>query len=130
MQVDLLLFNNPLGTGIGTDVKTNHNGVGGHRQVGIGFVDTTDAAGHDLDPHLIGGEFGQRIGNGLDRTLHIGLEQNVKVVNLTLRHLAKHVIKLGLLLTSEFHIAEFTLTEQCHLARLALVGHHNCRVTG
>ena len=43
-------------------------------EVDVALGDGADARVDDGDPHLVGRELGERVGHGLDRALHVGLD--------------------------------------------------------
>src|SRR5690606_36029361 len=117
-------------TGVSTDVEAEQHGIRSQRQVGIGLGDTTDAATDHTHLHFVVAQGAERTLQGLQRTTHVGLEDDVEGLLLFLAHVFEDVFQLAGVGTGELDLAELALTEQCNFAGLLLVGHHHHLVTG
>src|SRR5690606_37012557 len=115
--------------GIGTDVEAEDHGIGRQRQVGIGLGDTAHATGYDLDLDFVVAQLVQRALQCLQRTAHVGLDDDIERLLLALAHVLEHVLQLGRLLTGQLDLAELALAEQRDFPRLLLVSHHGHLVT-
>jgi hypothetical protein len=62
------------GVRVRADPEADDHRLGGLGQEDVGLVDGTHGAVHDLDADLVGGELLQRVGDGLDRAVHVGLD--------------------------------------------------------
>ena len=80
---------------------------------------------HHLNLYIVPREFLKRVGERLYRTLHIGLDDEIQRLSLTLTHLLKHILKFHRLLTREFDLFKSTLAMLCNLAGSSFSGHHN-----
>src|SRR5690606_30565840 len=87
--------------GIGTDVEAEDHGIGRQRQVGIGLGDTAHATGYDLDLDFVVAQLVQRALQCLQRTAHVGLDDDIERLLLALAHVLEHVLQLGRLLTGQ-----------------------------
>ena len=59
-------------------VKPEHNRVGGRRQEHVGFGDGADGAVDDVERDVLRLDFFERLNDGLDRTLGVGLHDRLK----------------------------------------------------
>src|SRR6478672_2537790 len=100
---------------LGPDVEADDDGVGGGSQVDVGLSDRTDTAVDDPQADLVADvDLGQRVLEGLDRTGHIALEDEVELLALALLHGGHEVLERTTHPTLGLHGRT--------LARLALLG--------
>src|SRR5580700_3734262 len=105
--------------GIGAHVETDDESARGRGQLHVRHGDAAQAAGDNLDLHLLGREFGERLGERLRAPLHVGLDEHRHHAGLGLAHLREHILGAGAL-ARELDVAELALAVECHFARLAL----------
>ena len=101
----------------------------GRCQLDVRSGDAADAARDDLDLHLVGGEFGQRIPQRLVAALHVCLDQHCDDTGLGLTHRREHVANRRSLLR-KLDVAELALAIQRDFTRLALALRAEQFVTG
>src|SRR6478736_4802787 len=76
------------------DVEADDDRVGGSRQVDVGLGDRTDTAVDDADADLVADvDLRQRVLEGLDRTGHVALEDEVELLALALLHGGHEVLE-------------------------------------
>ena len=91
MDIDAFRIDQTPGTAVGTYIEADDDGIGGDRQVDIRFTDATHHAMHHAHLHFLGRKFLERVGEGLDRTLDIGLHDQRQGLDVALLHLLEHV---------------------------------------
>ena len=115
---------------VGARVEADDHGLRREREVDVGLGDAADRRVHDVDPHLVGRQLGERMRQAFVRALHVGLDDQRQRLRLRLAHVLEHVLELRRLLLGELHVAELALAEQRDLARLALVAEHHHVLAG
>src|SRR3546814_194517 len=79
---------------LGPDVEADDDGVGGGGQVDVGLGDRTDTAVDDAQRDFLADvDLGQRVLEGLDRTGHVALEDEVELLGLALLHRGYEVLE-------------------------------------
>jgi hypothetical protein len=96
-------------------LKPNTTDFRGHREVDIGFRDTADATGHDVDLHFLVAQVHQRRLQRLEGTAHVRLDHDVQRTPHTRRHALEHVIELASLLALNAVLAHLLLAEVSEL---------------
>ena len=129
-QVDHLRFDDPACGRIRSHVEADDNCVRSHREIRIRLADTPGCRRDDVDLHLLGRELRQRIAERLDRTLHVGLDNDVEGTGLALLHLLQDVLKLCRLPPGKPDLAMLAVSEGRDLARLPLVGDDDRLIAG
>ena len=92
-DVDLFLLGQKLGVALGPHVETDDDGVRGRGEEHVGLRDRTRAAVEDPELHLVRRKLGERLGDDLDRALHVGLEDDRKLLDRASRDLLVKVIE-------------------------------------
>ena len=82
---------------VGTHVEADHGRVRHDREVDVGFADAADTAVHERQPHLVVllVELAQRVGERFERTLRVGLHDEVQRRDLAALHHREHVFEAG-----------------------------------
>src|SRR5471032_3133853 len=109
---------------IGTHVEAEQYSVGGQRQVGIGFGDTTDTAADHTHLHFVVTQAIQGAVQRFKGTTNVRFEDDVKRLLLCLAHVFEDVFQLAGVSTGQFDFAELALTEQSHFTGFLLVGYY------
>src|SRR5690606_34597291 len=78
---------------IGAHGEGDDDAVRSARQVDVVLVDGTHAARHDFDAHLFVGQFLQALAHGFDRTLAVGLDDDVELLDFALLNLGENVLQ-------------------------------------
>src|SRR6476620_6155398 len=79
---------------LGPDVEADDDGVGGGSQVDVGLRDRADTAVDDPEADLVADvDLGQGVLEGLDRTGHVALEDEVELLALALLHGGHEVLE-------------------------------------
>ena len=95
-HIDVLAICGCAGRRIRTDVEPDDDGVGCGCEHDIRSGDGTDAAMDALHAHLVIGQLFQCLPDGLDRALHIGFDNDIQILELTLGHLAEQIVQRDL----------------------------------
>src|SRR5581483_5240531 len=84
LHIDVILLGELSGGVFGGYVEANDRnavvgglGLGRHRKLDVRFVDRSDAAVDDANLDLVGVLVGDALDQGLDRALHVGLDDQV-----------------------------------------------------
>ena len=92
-DLDILLLGLDDRPVLGGDTEADHDGLRGVGQQDVALGDAADALEQDADRHLAVLQFLQLLGQGLDRALNVGLDDQVEVLDLLLGHLAVEVFQ-------------------------------------
>ena len=95
VQADLyfLLGRRVAGASVGTDIEADDDRAEGRSQVDVVLGDRADGAVQDLYLDLVVAELLQRLLHSLDRALHVGLDDQVQVLELALVDAGEQVIQ-------------------------------------
>ena len=97
-DVDLLGVRRPARVGVGAHVERDDQRVGRSRQHDVGLADRADAGMHDADAHfLVLVQREQRSRQRLDGALHVGLDDDVQVLDMALLNLMEQIVEGDLL---------------------------------
>ena len=66
--------------GLGPDVEADDDGVRRRREHDVALGDAADRRVHHVEPHLLGRQPGERVGERLDRALHVGLDDDAQLL--------------------------------------------------
>ena len=119
---------------VGTNVEADDGGVGRRRQRDVVLRHATDRAVHEGQLHLVALQALQALGDGFERTLHVGLQHQVQGGHFAGLDLREHVLQLHATLNAG--VAALGLGAQTLFARFAdgsgglFVGSHTELVTG
>ena len=75
------------------DVEADDDGVRGRRQHDVALGDAADRRVQHVEPHLVGRQPRERIGERLDRALHVGLDDDAQLLRVAGLHLAVEVLE-------------------------------------
>src|SRR5271165_1039935 len=92
-DLDILLLGLDDRSVLGGDPEADHDGLRGVGQQDVTIGDAANALEQDADRDLAVFQFLQLLGQGLDRALHVGLDDQVEVLDLLLGHLAIEVFQ-------------------------------------
>src|SRR5690606_6067109 len=129
-QIQAFLLNQALGCSIRTHVETEDNSVGSHGQADVGLGDTAHTRRNNLHLNLVVAQVLQSLGNGFQRTTHVGLEHHIEGLDLVLAHVLEHILELGCLLALQTLLTLTALTEFGQFFGFFLVRHSEEFVTG
>ena len=122
-HVDLGAGGRVLRVGIGADVEAHDDGVGRGGQHDVGLVDGTDGAVDDPHADLLVGQLLQGSLDGLGGALHVGLHDDVQVLQLALLDLREQIVQSNFLAGGVGGHFVLVLALLHQLAGHTLVGH-------
>ena len=93
-DLDTLCFGEFAGLAVGTDVEADERGIGGGRERDVVLGDTTHGTVHERELHGFALQAAQALGDGFERTLHVGLQHQVQRGDLALLDLGEDVFQL------------------------------------
>ena len=118
------------GVGRRAYLESHDDGVGCRSQHHIVLGDLSYGLGNDVHLHLLGRQFDERVGEGLDRSVHVTLHDDVQLVELTQCDAVRDVVQTQRLRGAQRLFALQLCALVGNLACLLLGLHHMEGVTG
>ena len=89
----------------GRTLKPTTMADAGLGQVDVRLGDAADAGGDDVDADLLGRQLGERVRERLGRALHVGLEDDLELLDLALLDLVEDVLERHRLVPAQLLLA-------------------------
>ena len=77
-NLDLLSIGEIAGLAVGPHAVADDRGVGGRRQLDVVLGDPADTSMHEADLDLVTLQLAERLGEGFERTVDVGLDDQVE----------------------------------------------------
>src|SRR5713101_296781 len=129
-NLDAFLFRELRGLLFGPHIKAEDNRLGGRGQRDVGFRNRADGSMNQVELDFVGRKPLQRIGERLDRAVHVALDNDAQLLHLTRRHLLAQVFERDAAGLLQYTLALLRTPELGDLTRLRLFGHPDKRRTG
>ena len=94
-ELDLLSIGEITGLAVGPHTVTNDRGVGGRRQLDVVLGDAANTSMHEADLDLVTFQLAQRLGEGFERAVDVGLDDQVQRGSLAALDLIEDVLEPG-----------------------------------
>ena len=94
-NLDLLGIGEIAGLAVGPHAVADDRGVGGRRQLDVVLGDPADTSVHEADLDLVTLQLPERLGEGFERTVDVGLDDQVERGRLAPLDLVEDVLELG-----------------------------------
>ncbi len=104
-------------------VEADDDGLRGDREVDVALGDRADRRVDDRQPHLLAGELGERVGEGLDRALHVALDDDAQLLLAALGDALRELLERDLRRRRDEALGHLALAALGDLLRLLRVLH-------
>ena len=123
-DLDALALGRLAGLRIGAHIEAEHDRARGRGEPDIGFGDAADARMHDARANLVGPQFVERRDDGLDRALHVTLDEERELLGAGGLEIGHHLLEAAALTGDGLALAPLAHAVIGDLPRAGLVLHH------